>query len=200
MPQFKRFNASENDNYASDAYPNGTLTWDPNNGLRLHDGSTSSGNPVIVGNTIATGSSSVSLTENGVNITTDIDVTPGGKSFEFRDTGILVLPSGGDIQDSSSVSVIDKEPKFTLKYQNFNASAGTRYCIDAVGQAVTATLPASPSIGDAIYFVDAYGSFNTNNLTIVGNGKTIMGSSTLVVSTANQSVGVFYSGAEWRTY
>lgn len=47
MAQFKRFNTSENDNYnSSDAFPEGTLTWDPSNGLRLHDGSTGGGNTV----------------------------------------------------------------------------------------------------------------------------------------------------------
>ncbi len=47
MSQFKRFNASESGNYnSSNAYPEGTLTWDPSNGLRIHDGSTSGGNAV----------------------------------------------------------------------------------------------------------------------------------------------------------
>lgn len=47
MSQFKRFNASENDNWnTNDAYPQGTLTWDPDNGLRIHDGSTSGGNAI----------------------------------------------------------------------------------------------------------------------------------------------------------
>lgn len=47
MAQFKRFNTSENDNYnSSDAYPEGTLTWDPSNGLRIHDGNTGGGNAV----------------------------------------------------------------------------------------------------------------------------------------------------------
>jgi hypothetical protein len=50
--------------------------------------------------------SQVQLTQSGVTITTDMDGTPGGKSFEFRDTGVLVLPVGGDIQDSTGTSVL----------------------------------------------------------------------------------------------
>lgn len=47
MSQFKRFNASENRNWnSSDALEQGTLTWDPDNGLRIHDGNTSGGNAV----------------------------------------------------------------------------------------------------------------------------------------------------------
>lgn len=153
-----------------------------------------------VSNSNDTHFSSVDLNQNGVNITVDMDNTPGGKSFEFRDSGVLVLPAGGDIQDASAVSVLGKEPKFTLQYQNFNAVSGTRYCIDAVGSAVTAMLPTTPIIGDAIFFVDAYGSFATNNLTIDGNGKTIVGFPTFILSTDNQNVGVFYNGTEWRTY
>ncbi len=208
MSQFKRFNASENDNYNTSAvYPSGTLTWDPDNGLRLHDGSTSGGLAVgggggnltavdnniqivvsdanqnyynirqiiddnngnnyastdlnfeqfsirtdqqnnggyewrfdsngefrVPGNmntydadleiramnagnagniTIKTVShinnihySQIQLNQGGINITTDMDVTSGGKTFEFRDSGVLVLPSGGDIQDSTGTSVL----------------------------------------------------------------------------------------------
>lgn len=47
MAQFKRFNASENDNWDTGAtYPEGTLTWDPDNGLRIHDGNTGGGNSI----------------------------------------------------------------------------------------------------------------------------------------------------------
>jgi hypothetical protein len=47
MTQFKRFNASENDNWDTNAtYPAGTLTWDPDNGLRIHDGSSGGGSQI----------------------------------------------------------------------------------------------------------------------------------------------------------
>lgn len=47
MSQFKRFNTSENNSFnSSDAFPEGTLTWDSSNGLRLHDGNTGGGNAV----------------------------------------------------------------------------------------------------------------------------------------------------------
>ncbi len=50
--------------------------------------------------------SQVQLTQSSVTITTDMDGTPGGKSFEFRDTGVLALPAGGDIVDSNGASVL----------------------------------------------------------------------------------------------
>jgi hypothetical protein len=52
MSNFKRFNASEHDNYYTNAVlPTGTLTWDDSTGLRLHDGTTEGGNTVGGGST-----------------------------------------------------------------------------------------------------------------------------------------------------
>jgi hypothetical protein len=93
------------------------------------------------------------------------------------------------------------EASFSIQTANFNASAGSRYGVDTSGGAVTATLPASPATGAAIFFADAGGAYASNNLTIARNGQTIMGaSSDLTVSTNNQSVGLFFNGTTWRTY
>jgi hypothetical protein len=48
MAQFKRFNTSDNPTRSDTtaAYPNGVLTWDDVNGLRLHDGETAGGNAI----------------------------------------------------------------------------------------------------------------------------------------------------------
>ena len=79
-------------------------------------------------------------------------------------------------------------------------SAG-RYAVDTSSNVVTCTLPAAPSGGDAIYFVDAGGAFATNNLTIARNGNTINGAaSDHTISSNGQSTGFVYNGATWRTY
>ncbi len=45
---FKRFNTSNSDNYnTSHVYEDGTLVWDDSNGLRLHDGTTPGGDPLL---------------------------------------------------------------------------------------------------------------------------------------------------------
>jgi hypothetical protein len=47
MSQFKRFNSSDSGSWDTGSYyPPGTLTWDPDNGLRLHDGNTNGGNQI----------------------------------------------------------------------------------------------------------------------------------------------------------
>ena len=49
------------------------------------------------------------------------------------------------------------------------------YFINTSGGVITATLPASPTFGDFISFIDYAGTFDTNNLTIARNGKNIQG-------------------------
>jgi len=53
------------------------------------------------------------------------------------------------------------------------AKAG--YFINTSGGVITATLPASPALGDFISFIDYAGTFDTNNLTIARNSKPIQG-------------------------
>ena len=61
------------------------------------------------------------------------------------------------------------------KTANFNASAGNGYLVDTTSGAVTATLPASPSVGDAVQLVDSASKFTTYALTVARNGNKIMG-------------------------
>jgi hypothetical protein len=49
------------------------------------------------------------------------------------------------------------------------------YFINTSSNAITATLPASPTLGDFISFVDYAGTFDTNNLTVARNGNKIQG-------------------------
>lgn len=108
---------------------------------------------------------------------------------------------GGTTLITDGGSAADPEQDFTIKTSNFNAAAGQRYGVNTTSNIVTATLPAAPSTGDAIYFADAGGAYSTNNLTVARNGNTIMGSaSNLTVSTNNESFGLFYNGSTWRLY
>ena len=118
------------------------------------------------------------------------------------------LPSLATVATSGSYNDLDDkptihpaEPSFSVQTTNFNASVGTRYGVNTTLGTITATLPASPATGDAIYFVDAGGAFASNNLTIARNGKTIMGTaSDMTVSINNQSFGLMYNGTTWRVY
>jgi hypothetical protein len=125
----------------------------------------------------------------------------GSHSWTFRTDGNLSIPLGGDILDSNDRSVIKIEPPFSIKTADFSAIAGGRYGVNTTSVAVTATLPASPATGIAIYFADAGGAYATNNLVIARNGQTIMGSSSnMTVNVNDQSFGLFYNGTTWRVY
>jgi len=93
------------------------------------------------------------------------------------------------------------ESKFEIETADFNAVSGRRYGVDTSSNIVIATLPATPASGDAIFFADGGGNYDTNKLTLARNGNTIMGSATdMDVTTNNQSFGVFYNGTTWRIY
>jgi hypothetical protein len=67
---------------------------------------------------------------------------------------------------------------------NFNVTAKEGYFVNTSSAAITATLPASPTLGDFVSFIDYAGTFDTNNFTIARNGKNIQGSATdLTVAT-----------------
>ena len=63
----------------------------------------------------------------------------------------------------------------SVKTSNYTASAGEGVFMNTTSSALTLTLPASPSIGDEVSFVDYAGTFDTNNLTIARNSSKIHG-------------------------
>ena len=69
---------------------------------------------------------------------------------------------------------------------NFNVTAKEGYFVNTSSNstAITATLPASPTLGDFVSFIDYAGTFDSYNLIIARNGKPIQGSATdLTVAT-----------------
>ena len=70
------------------------------------------------------------------------------------------------------------------------------YFINTSSNAITATLPTSPTLGDFISFIDYAGTFDTNNLTVARNGNPIQGSATdLTVATERAGFTLVYVDA-----
>jgi hypothetical protein len=65
-----------------------------------------------------------------------------------------------------------------------------------IGAPVTINLPASPSVGDEVHFIDSGNNLASNNLTIGRNSSNILGSaSDLVVSTNTAAFTLVYVNA-----
>lgn len=76
------------------------------------------------------------------------------------------------------------------------ASAGDRLFADTGSAPITITLPASPTLGDEIRFIDFARTFSVRNLTIGNNGNRIMGQlDSMTVSTSGAAFGLVWSGA-----
>ena len=73
--------------------------------------------------------------------------------------------------------------------------AGAQLLVNTNGGAVTVALPASPSIGDQVNFVDQGYDFNSNALTVGRNSSNIANAAAdLVVNTQGAAFGLVYSG------
>ena len=138
------------------------LIWDGSNltigaqgDLRLAD---SAGGEYVALQAPSTVSSNITFTLPGADGTADqVLKTNGSGTLSFGDV------TGGESWQA-------------VKTGNFTAVAGEGYFINTTGGAITMTLPASPSLGDFVTFIDYAGTFDTNNLTIGRNSKNIQGS------------------------
>ena len=73
--------------------------------------------------------------------------------------------------------------------------AGAQILVNTNGGAVTITLPASPSAGDEVAFIDQGYDFNTNALTVGRNSSNIANAAAdLTVNTQGAAFGLVYSG------
>jgi len=80
---------------------------------------------------------------------------------------------------------------------DYTAVAGDQVLVNTSGSGasapVTITLPASPSVGNEVTFIDSGNNFAANNLTVARNGSNILGSaSDLTVSTNSSAFTLVY--------
>jgi hypothetical protein len=138
--------------------------------------------------TVDTNSLKVDSTNNRVGIGT---TSPSSK-LDVNGTVTATAFSG----DGSALTGVGTT--WESKSADFFGAAGTAYFVDTSSNAITATLPASPSTGDEIRFLDVAGTFDTNNLTVARNGNPIQGdASDLTVSTERAGFAlVYYNGTQ----
>jgi len=148
----------------------------------------------------ANSAGNVTVVDNGSN--TLATLTPGQSSEFIVDSistsnGVWMIFGGAS---SSGVSGLAWQ---SVQTSNFNAVSGDAYPVNTTSGAITATLPASPSAGNIIMFLDYAGTFTTNNLTIANNGNKIAGiASNVIITTNRESIGLVYidSTQGWLYY
>lgn len=89
-------------------------------------------------------------------------------TFQIAPTSQQLKQFGDRVVDMERYKVINTS-------QTLAAKGAQCIAVDTSGAAVSVTLPASPSIGDKIMFMDAKRTFSTNKLTILRNGQSIAG-------------------------
>ena len=108
-----------------------------------------------------------------------------------------------DLTTGGSGTTYD-ESSFDVKTSNFNAQSGKRYGVNTTSNKITATMPGSPSVGDAVKFVQILDSYGTNSFTINFNGNTNEdGYPATIISgygLGHNSTGFFWNGASWTHY
>jgi len=129
--------------------------------------------------------------DGNTQYTMQADTTTGGANLTLvgndASTDSVKLAAGSNVTitrtDDSTITIASTASGGgtswqTVKTSAFNAAVGEGYFVDTTSAAITATLPASPSLGDEISFIDYAGTFDSNTFTVARNGNNISGSAT----------------------
>ena len=123
-----------------------------------------------------------------------------GNTLTFKTssgTGILLCEGNNYVlySDGTNIIKLSEQRNWRVFTASETVQAGAKCLVNTNGGAVTITLPASPSTGDTVSFVDQGYDFNTNALTIGRNGSNIANdASDLVVNTQGAGLELVYSG------
>ena len=128
------------------------------------------------------------------NYTLTIKTVSGtGVSLPVGSTNLLY-------SDGTNVNLGLQKRGYITPSSTYTTVAGDQVLVNTsgsgIGAPVTINLPASPSIGDEVHFIDSGNNLASNNLTIGRNGENILGSgSDLTVSTNGSAFTLVYVNA-----
>jgi hypothetical protein len=123
-----------------------------------------------------------------------------GNTLTFKTTsGTGVLLCEGNnytiYSDGTNCIKVSEQRNWRAVSAAETVQAGAQLLVNTNGGAVTITLPASPSTGDEVSFIDQGYDFNTNALTVGRNSSNIANSAAdLTVNTQGAGFSLVYSG------
>ena len=95
--------------------------------------------------------------------------------------------------DGTNVKIGLRRKGYITTTGTYTAVADDQVLVDTSSSSVTVNLPASPSIGNEVHFIDSKNFFGSNNLTVGRNGSNILGAaSNLTVSTNGSAFTLVY--------
>ena len=167
--------------------------------LALDNGATSNGKNLYIKLTGTLGATrNVTIPDGAERIIIFEDATTRGTSTLYTitvktvsGTGV-VLPVGSKslvYSDGTNVSLgIRNKGYVTLNSSTitaYTAVDGDQIFANTTANPITVTLPASPPVGSEVTFIDARGTFNSNNLIINRNGSNILSNAANLTLTTN---------------
>jgi hypothetical protein len=142
---------------------------------------------VIAGNATNTTSNGGALnlaSGSGTSTNGTVNLQPGGVTTASVVTNKFVLNKGW----RRNVTAISTTYQVLVTDDYIAATTNAPY---------TATMPTSPTTGDAYTFKDVSGGAGTNTLTISGNGNNIDGNASIVLNQAFAAVTLTFTGSQW---
>lgn len=137
---------------------------------------------IIVNNT-----GSVILITNSGNISTGT-----GRDFRLANTSAALVVFSSLTNKAQLIGGGGGSDAWEVISSSKTLEVGLKYFADTSGGAISLTLPSTPQTGETIAITDPTGSWSTNNITILGNGKTINNSG---ASSSNLTI-----NTSWKTY
>ena len=117
-------------------------------------------------------------------------------------TGITIPIASTNLvySDGTNISLGLRNKGYATPGATYTAVNGDQVLVDTsgsgIGAPVTINLPASPSIGDEVHFIDSGNNLASNNLTIGRNGSNILGvAANLIISVNTAAFTLVYVNA-----
>jgi hypothetical protein len=116
------------------------------------------------------GKNGVTLYQGNIDPSLIYTLQTGDYWFDSTDNSMNVWSSAYGIWQTP----ISKNSIPTVISENTLAVPGGNYEVDTRNGPITLTMPASPTVGTVVKITDYANTFDTNNLTVDGNGNNVM--------------------------